>query len=149
MLTLDLSSNTGAKFHVTPNLEWFSNYVDETCRTVRLSNREECKIVGIGEFPIQLPNGNTITMHQVRYVPTLKRSLVSIGMLAEDGYKTTLKESTWIATQVQQLVPTDGDQFRRGRDHISQARLDRLMAVGYIPKLQAKMDFCEHCRYGK
>ena len=32
---------------------------------------------------------------------------------------------------------------------MSQAGLDRLMAVGYIPKLQAKMDFCEHCRYGK
>ena len=32
---------------------------------------------------------------------------------------------------------------------MSQAGLDRLMAVGYIPKLQAKTDFCEHCRYGK
>ena len=34
-------------------------------------------------------------------------------------------------------------------NHISQAGLDRLMAVGYIPKLQAKTDFCEHCRYKK
>ena len=32
---------------------------------------------------------------------------------------------------------------------MSQAGLDWLMAVGYIPKLQAKTDFCEHCRYGK
>ena len=29
--------------------------------------------------------------------------------------------------------------------HMSQAGLDRLMAVSYILKLQAKMDFCEHC----
>ena len=29
------------------------------------------------------------------------------------------------------------------------AGLDRLIAVGYIPKLQAKTDFCEHCWYGK
>ena len=34
-------------------------------------------------------------------------------------------------------------------NHMSQAGLDRLMAVGYIPKLQAKTNFCEHCRYGK
>ena len=33
--------------------------------------------------------------------------------------------------------------------HMSQAGLDRLMAVSYISKLQTKRDFCEHCRYGK
>ena len=38
-------------------------------------------------------------------------------------------------------------QFRLG--NMSQARLDRLMMVGYIPKLQAKTDFCEHYRCGK
>ena len=30
---------------------------------------------------------------------------------------------------------------------MSQARLDRLMAISYIPKLQTKMDFYENCRY--
>ena len=34
-------------------------------------------------------------------------------------------------------------------NHISQAGLHRLMAVGYIPKLQAKTNFCEHYLYGK
>ena len=33
--------------------------------------------------------------------------------------------------------------------YMSQARLDRLVAIGYIPKLQTKTDFCEHCHYGK
>ena len=33
--------------------------------------------------------------------------------------------------------------------HMLQVRLDRLMVVGYTPKLQAKTDFCEHCRYKK
>ena len=37
------------------------------------------------------------------------------------------------------------DQLR----HMLQAELDRLMGVGYIPKLQARMDFCEHCQYRK
>ena len=54
------------------------------------------KITGIGEVPIQLPNDNTITLHQVRQVPALKRSLVSINMLVEDGYSTTLNESSWM-----------------------------------------------------
>ena len=91
--------DSGATFHVTPNLEWFSNYATETSGTARLGNEQECKIMGIGEVPIQLPNDNTITLHQVQHIPALKRSLVSIGMLAEDGYRTTLNESTWIISR--------------------------------------------------
>mgnify|MGYP000647985522 CR=1 FL=1 len=34
--------------------------------------------------------------YQVRHVPALKRSLVSIAMLAEDGYRKTLSESSWM-----------------------------------------------------
>ena len=29
---------SGATFHVTPNLEWFSNYVIEMSGTIKLSN---------------------------------------------------------------------------------------------------------------
>ena len=98
----------------------------EKSGTVRLGNGQDCEIAGTGEVPIQLPNDNTITLHQVRHVPALKRSLVSINMLAEDGYKTTLNESTWMISRgnlrigrghkYEQLVPTDGDQYRRGRE---------------------------------
>ena len=31
-------------FHVTLNMEWFSNYLAETSDTVRLGNRYECTI---------------------------------------------------------------------------------------------------------
>ena len=68
----------------------------EMSDTVRLGNGQQCKIAGTREVPIQLLNDNTITLHQVRHVPALKRSLVSIGMLAEDEYKMTLNESTWM-----------------------------------------------------
>ena len=44
---------------------------------------------------------------------------------------------------------TDPNLWHGRLGHMSQAGLDRLMSVGYIPKLQAKTDFCEHCRYGK
>ena len=77
--------DSGATFQVTPNLEWFSNYAVEMSGTIRLGNGQECKIAGIGEVPSQLLNGNTITLDQVRHVPALKRSLVSIHMLVEEG----------------------------------------------------------------
>mgnify|MGYP000105409760 FL=1 len=57
------------------------------------------RIAGFCEVPIQLLNDNTITLHQVWHVPALKRSMVSIGMLIEDGYRTTLSESSWMISQ--------------------------------------------------
>ena len=81
----------GATFHVTHHREWFSNY-SAGAGSVRLGNGQECPITRTCEIPIWLPNGNVITLHQVRQVPNLKRSLISIGMLSKDGYKGTLSE---------------------------------------------------------
>ena len=99
--------DSSATFHVTPNIEWFSNYSAEASGTVRLGNRQECTIAGIKEVPIQIPNGNTITVRQVRHVPALKRSLVSIDMLVEDGYKKTLSESSWMISQGNMKIGMD------------------------------------------
>ena len=88
--------DSGTIFHLTRHKEWFSNYSIEMSGTVRLDNGHKCKIAGTGEVPIQLSNGNIITLHQVQHLPVLKRSLVSIDMLAEDGYRTTLNESAWM-----------------------------------------------------
>ena len=52
----------------------------------------------------KLFNGNTITLQQVRHVPVLKRILVSIGMLLEDGYKTTLSQSSWMINRVNMKI---------------------------------------------
>ena len=54
--------DSSATFHVTPNIEWFSNYSAGDSNTIRVDNKQECAIVGIIEVPIQLPNGNTITL---------------------------------------------------------------------------------------
>ena len=79
--------DSDSTFHVTPNIDWFLDYSVGVSDTVHLGNEQECGIARIGEVPIQLPNGNTITLHQVQHVPTLKRSPVSIGMLTEAGYR--------------------------------------------------------------
>ena len=82
--------------HFTKPRTWNGFRTIRMSGTVWLSNEQESAIAGIKEVSIQLPNDNMITMHQVWHVPALKRSLVSIGMLAEDGYRTTLSESSWM-----------------------------------------------------
>ena len=120
--------DSSATFHVTPNLEWFSYYATEMSGTVPLGNEQECKIVGIGEVPIQLPNGNTITLHQVRHVPALKKETYGLHRHASqrwvyngsqwvgmDDYPR--KSSNWKWAQVQQPIPTDSYQSRRACEY--------------------------------
>ena len=90
--------DSGATFHVTSNGSWTILNAPTTNDIVGLGNEQECAIVGIKEVPIQA-DGNTITLQQVQHVPELKRSLVSIYMLANDGYQTTFSESPWIISR--------------------------------------------------
>ena len=85
--------DSGATFHATPDIEWFSDY-STNANSVRLENGQECRIIGKDKILIWLLNGSLITMHQVHHVPNLKRSLISIDMLAEDRYKMTLNKSS-------------------------------------------------------
>ena len=106
-------------------------------------------------------------------MPERKRSLVSIGMLAEAG-QTTLIEFSWriswgnmktgseykynnlyplMANNLEgtmNIVESPDLNLWHGRiDHMFQAVMDRLMSVGYILKLQLKMNFYQDCRYEK
>ena len=155
--------DSGATFHVTPNIEWFSNYSADANGIVRLGNKEECKIGGTGEVCIREPKENTISLHRVRHVLDLKRSLVSIDMFTEDGYRTTLHESTWVIIRgnlkigsghkynnfypLMTINPkgdmnvaqkTDQNVWHGRLEHMSQVRLDSLLSVGYIPKLKRR-----------
>ena len=69
---------------------------------LKISHGGKYKLYPLNLFnrvPIQLPNDNIITLHHVGHVSNLKRSLISIGILVEDGYKTTLNESSWHITR--------------------------------------------------
>ena len=55
--------DSGATFHVTPDIEWFSDYSAGADDTGRLNNGQECVIAGIDEVPIQLLNDNSIILH--------------------------------------------------------------------------------------
>ena len=105
----------------------------------------------------------------MRHKPDRKLSLISIGMLADHGYRTTLNESMWKISKsdmhmghwvkynnlyplmvIGQEGSLDVAEMPKSRLwHMSQTRLWRLMALGYIPDLQhTESHFCEYWRYG-
>lgn len=46
-----------------------------------MENHNACKIVGIGYIKIEMFDGITKTLEQVRHVPKLKKNLISLGLL--------------------------------------------------------------------
>ena len=53
---------------------------------VLLGDNRECKIRGIGKVKVQLKDGSSFVLHNVRYIPKLKRNLISLVTLEKEGY---------------------------------------------------------------
>nr|GEX19726.1 retrovirus-related Pol polyprotein from transposon TNT 1-94 [Tanacetum cinerariifolium] len=53
---------------------------------VLLGDNRECKIRGIGKVKVQLKDGSNFVLHNVRYIPELKRNMISLGTLEKEGY---------------------------------------------------------------
>nr|GFA14280.1 retrovirus-related Pol polyprotein from transposon TNT 1-94 [Tanacetum cinerariifolium] len=58
---------------------------------VLLGDNRECKIRGIGKVRLQIKDGLSFVLHNVRYIPELKRNLISLGTLEKEGYTVKLQ----------------------------------------------------------
>ena len=75
----DWIMDSGASFHVTPHCEWFTCYDAKRTGRVRLGNDFACDIKGIGDIKLKFQSGATFVLKDVRHVPELTKSLISIG----------------------------------------------------------------------
>lgn len=60
-----------------------------------LANNKDLVIKGKGDVCIKTPAGNQWTLKDVRYIPSLKKNLISIGQLDSTGYAIELEKSSW------------------------------------------------------
>ncbi|GJZ52671.1 hypothetical protein Tco_0607186, partial [Tanacetum coccineum] len=54
--------------------------------SVQLGDNKTCTIKGTGKVKIQLHDGSSFILEDVKYVPGLRRSLISLGTLEKEGY---------------------------------------------------------------
>ncbi|GJS62688.1 hypothetical protein Tco_0657472 [Tanacetum coccineum] len=54
--------------------------------SIQLGDNKTCTIKGTGKVKIRLHDGSNFILKDVRYVPRLKRSLISLGILEKEGY---------------------------------------------------------------
>jgi hypothetical protein len=55
-------------------------------RTIRVANDEEAEVEAIGELPLEISNVFTLYLHDVLYMPSMRRNLISVSCLDDDGF---------------------------------------------------------------
>ncbi|RZB80703.1 Retrovirus-related Pol polyprotein from transposon TNT 1-94 [Glycine soja] len=78
--------NSGCSWHMTPNRSWFEQFSDQADGFVLLGDNKPCKIEEIGSIRFKFHDGAERILTEVRYVPELKRNLISLGEFDKRGY---------------------------------------------------------------
>ncbi|KAG8474805.1 hypothetical protein CXB51_031510 [Gossypium anomalum] len=81
--------DSGCTFHMSPNRDWFTAYETVSEGVVLMGNNASCKIAGVGTIKVKMFDGVVRTLSDVRYVPELKRNLISLSTLDSKGYRYT------------------------------------------------------------
>ncbi|GJV01111.1 hypothetical protein Tco_1334680 [Tanacetum coccineum] len=88
---LDLIMDSGCSYHMTPRLDILFDFMESDGGSVLLGDNRECKIRGIGKVRVQLRDGSSFTLYNVKYILELKRNLISLGTLKKEGYTVKLQ----------------------------------------------------------
>ncbi|GJX79003.1 hypothetical protein Tco_0327152 [Tanacetum coccineum] len=82
----ELVMDSGGSYHMTHRMDFLYDFKVVDGGSVRLGDNRTCTIKGTGKVKIQLHNGLSFILEDVRYVPGLRRSLISLGTLEKEGY---------------------------------------------------------------
>ena len=167
--------DSGASFHVTPHKDWFSTYA-KMHGTVKVGDAYELEISGIGDIKLVLHNGTQFMLQNVRHVPQLAKSLISVGQLDDLGYSTHFGNGTWLIKKGNLVIlrgqkngtlysmhvshvhedsisiaeHSNTDLWHSRLGHMSKKGMQQLERTGYLPPLSfSDFQICEHCIYGK
>ncbi|RVW69025.1 Retrovirus-related Pol polyprotein from transposon TNT 1-94 [Vitis vinifera] len=166
--------DSGASFHTTPHREIIQNYVAGGFGKVYLADGSALDIVGLGDVRISLPNGSVWLLEKVRHIPDLRRNLISVGQLDDEGHAILFVGGTWKVTKGARVlargkktgtlymtscprntiavadVSTDTSLWHRRLGHMSEKGMKMLLSKGKLPELKSiDFDMCESCILGK
>jgi hypothetical protein len=80
--------DSDATIHVVHSLQGLSmrRTLPRGERTIRVANDEKAEVEAIGELQLEISNGFTLYLHDVLYVPSMRRNLISVSCLDDDGF---------------------------------------------------------------
>ncbi|GJS62986.1 retrotransposon protein, putative, ty1-copia subclass, partial [Tanacetum coccineum] len=179
---MDPEAQTKAPYDIQVNLFFYYlefDFLECDGGSVQLGDNRECKIRGIGKVRVQLRDGSSFVLNNVRYIPELKRNLISLGTLEKEGFTVKMQSGKVKVINGSRVVLSgtrrdncvyslDGHAmagelnasveekdslaqvWHKRLGHISEAGLQVLEKQGLFGKESlGKLDFCENCVLGK
>ncbi|GJR86957.1 retrovirus-related pol polyprotein from transposon TNT 1-94 [Tanacetum coccineum] len=83
--------DSGGSFHMTPRRDFLFDFKEFNGGTVLLGDNTACAIKGTGKVGVQMKDGSSFVLENVRYIPELKRNLLSLDTLDREGYTMKLQ----------------------------------------------------------
>ncbi|KAJ9546691.1 hypothetical protein OSB04_019234 [Centaurea solstitialis] len=84
--------DTGASCHMTPFRDCFATFKKLEGNSIRLGNGTSCVTQGIGAVKIKMFDGCIRTFKNVKFVPSMTRSLISVGQLSRAGCRIRIED---------------------------------------------------------
>ncbi|KAK1430235.1 hypothetical protein QVD17_12833 [Tagetes erecta] len=87
--------DSGASFHATHSSEALQNLKEGDFGKVRLANDDVLDVTGMGDIDLVTSVGSKWTLKDVRVIPSLKKQLISVGQLDEQGHEVKFGNGQW------------------------------------------------------
>ncbi|RVW34988.1 Retrovirus-related Pol polyprotein from transposon TNT 1-94 [Vitis vinifera] len=91
--------DTTTSFHITACRDFFSSYTSGSFGWVRMRNEAKCEIVGMRDVELKTSIRFKLVLKDVRHVPEIRFSFISVGKLDDEGYHSHLREGKWKLTK--------------------------------------------------
>ena len=91
--------DTAASFHINARRDFFSSYTSDSFGLVRMRNEAKCEIVGMRDIELKTSIGCKLALKDVRHVPEMHFSLISVRKFDDEGYHSYLGEGKWKLTK--------------------------------------------------
>lgn len=79
--------DSGCSYHMTSRREWFVEFSEVAGGQVLLADDRAVSVQGIGTIRINANGGTVKCLTNVRYIPNLKRNLISVSSLDMQGFR--------------------------------------------------------------
>ncbi|GJZ42293.1 retrovirus-related pol polyprotein from transposon TNT 1-94 [Tanacetum coccineum] len=142
--------DSGGSFHIAPRRDFLFDFKEFNGGTVLLGDNKAHAIMGIGKVGVQMKDGSSFMLENVRYIPELKRNLISLGTLDREGYTVKLQNERVKLVLVYNKKESLAQVWHKRLGHISEAGLHELERRDVLGnKGLGKLEFYENCVLGK
>ena len=121
--------NSGVSFHTTPHQEIIQNYVADDFGKVYLANGSALHVVSMGDVWILLPNRSIWLLEKVQHIPNLRRNLISVEQLDDEGHAILFVGGTWKVTKGARVLACGKKTGTLYMTHVQETQLQLLMQV--------------------